>query len=549
LSIYAYLEFYGAISGFDGLSEGKMRQTINRDAMRITPPATAHIEKSRIATLATLFVVLVCVLLVAITAWSAWNARQVQLRELNTATENMARSLAQQADDTFKIADTALLGLAERILNDGISPQALQRLQKYLILRVSQLPQLDGLFIFDKDGHWVVNSNGIVDASRSNADREYFIYHRTHPDLGPHIGLPVRSRSTGDWIIPLTRRLDDANGQFAGVVAASVRVKYFAAYYATYDIGKDGAILLALNNGIQLMRRPLLPDAIGKSLLQGPLFTLYKSGSTSGNAMIKSTQDGVERLNAYRELPHYPLLVAVALSKNEILDDWYETTLLHVLIVAATICVLGFLGSRLIGQIRLRVHAEQETLKAGEALRTLNQTLEKLALRDGLTGLANRRQFDLALKDELGRATRSGGSLALIMIDVDCFKQFNDLYGHLDGDECLRQVGKSLRIAERRTGDLAARYGGEEFAVLLPNTDLAGACKIAEEIRVAVRRLAILHARNAPGIVTISAGVKALMPATQGDTESSLISAADEALYSAKSAGRDQVRSAETADA
>ncbi|HEY4071784.1 MAG TPA: sensor domain-containing diguanylate cyclase [Herbaspirillum sp.] len=517
--------------------------------MRIASPARLPIGKSRIATLATFFVVLVCVLLVVITAWSRWNARLAQLRELNTATDNMARALAQQADDTFKLADTALVGLAERIRNDGVSPEALQRLQKFLVWRVRQLPPLDGLYIFDKDGRWLVNSRGMGDAAKTSADREYFIYHSIHLDLGPHIGLPVLSRTTGDWIIPLSRRLEDANGQFSGVVLATVSIKYFAAYYATYDIGKDGAILLALNNGIQLMRRPLLPDAIGKSLLQGPLFTLFKSGSTSGNAMIKSTQDGVERLNAYRTLPHYPLMVTVALSKNEILDDWYRATLLHAALVAVAIGVLGILGSRLIGQIRLRVHAERETRKAGEALHTLNQVLEKLALRDGLTGLANRRQFDLALKDELGRAGRSGGSLALIMIDVDCFKQYNDLYGHLDGDECLRQIGKSLRLAEGRSGDLAARYGGEEFAILLPNTDLAGACNVAEEIRVAVRGLELVHARNAPGIVTISAGVGALTPATPGHTESMLISAADEALYSAKSAGRDQVRTAVAADA
>jgi diguanylate cyclase (GGDEF)-like protein len=194
--------------------------------------------------------------------------------------------------------------------------------------------------------------------------------------------------------------------------------------------------------------------------------------------------------------------------------------------------------------IRLRVYAERETRKAAEALRQLNRMLEKLALRDGLTGLANRRHFDQVLKEELGRASRASGSLALIMIDVDCFKQYNDLYGHLDGDECLRQIGEVLRTAEGRSSDLAVRYGGEEFAVLLPNTDLAGACNVAEAIRVAIRALAIAHAHNASGIVTISAGVMALTPVTHRDTESTLISAADAALYSAKAAGRDRIRSA-----
>ena len=238
------------------------------------------------------------------------------------------------------------------------------------------------------------------------------------------------------------------------------------------------------------------------------------------------------------------MLVNAALSKSEVLAEWRRATMLDATIIGIIILLLGFLGFRLVGQINLRVRAEEEARRTGEALRKLNQTLEKLALQDGLTGLANRRQFDLVLKDELSRATRSASSLALIMIDVDCFKQYNDLYGHMAGDECLRQVGKALRMTESRTGDLAARYGGEEFAMLLPNTDVAGAMKVAEEIRKAIRELEIRHERNLPGVVTVSAGVNALMPVTDDATASQLIGAADEALYLAKTAGRNRVQAA-----
>jgi diguanylate cyclase (GGDEF)-like protein len=500
--------------------------------------------KSKVAAGAALFVVLVCLLLVAITVWNAWNAREVQLKELKTATENMARSLAQHADDAFKAADTSLLGLSERVAYDGVSPKALDRLHKLLVVRVNELPELKGLFIYDKDGRWLVTSRPTFDPKNNNADREYFIYHRTHADMGPHVGLPVRSRSTGEWVIPLSRRLNDAKGNFAGVVAATIGIHYFSDYYDSFDIGEDGAILIALNNGTQLVRRPLQPDSVGKDLSAGPLFQQYSPFNFSGNAEIVSPTDGVVRLNSYRHLAHFPLVVTSALSKNEVLAEWRRATLLDATVIAIIVLVIGSLGFRLVGQIALRVQAEREARRTGEALRKLNQTLEKLALQDGLTGLANRRQFDMVLKDELSRATRSASSLALIMIDVDCFKLYNDVYGHLAGDECLRQVGLALQASEGRSGDLAARYGGEEFALLLPNTDVAGALRVAEEIRKAIRELEIKHERNLAGVVTISAGVNAFMPVTGDNTPSELIAAADEALYLAKTSGRDQVQAA-----
>jgi diguanylate cyclase (GGDEF)-like protein len=502
----------------------------------------SNLTKSRVTIAAAFFVLLVCLLLAAITAWGAWNARKVELKELETATQNMSQSIAQHADDTFKSADTALVGLVERISNDGTSPKALDRLHKFLMLRVSELPELKGLLIYDKDGNWLVNSQEIINTVGNNADREYFIYHRNHTDMGPHIGPVILSRTTGAWVIPLSRRLNDVNGQFAGVVLATIALDYFNTFYASYDIGHDGVILLVKNDGRQLVHWPLLADSIGADLSKGPLLTLHASHNESGNAMLISPVDGLERLNGYNHVQHYPLVSMVALSKSEILATWREETLLHGAIAVGIICVLGFLGLRLIEQINLRAQAEEEARHTGNALFELNQTLERLALQDGLTGLANRRQFDTALQNELSRATRAASSLALIMIDVDCFKKYNDIYGHLAGDECLRQVGKVIQSAEGRSGDLAARYGGEEFVVLLPNTDVQGALKVAEKIRNAIRQLEIRHDGNLPGVVTISAGVNVLMPVTGNDTPSLLIGSADEALYLAKSAGRNQTR-------
>ncbi|MDR3468519.1 MAG: PAS domain S-box protein [Xanthobacteraceae bacterium] len=190
----------------------------------------------------------------------------------------------------------------------------------------------------------------------------------------------------------------------------------------------------------------------------------------------------------------------------------------------------GVLGS--VRDISARKAVEDELAEA-------NRRLKALAGQDGLTGLANRRIFDETLAKEHLRARREHTTLALIMIDVDRFKSFNDIYGHPAGDDCLRRVSRAIADAISRPGDLAARYGGEEFAVLLPNTDEAGAERIAERILLAILGLGIPHEANANGVVTVSAGVAALACAEA--PPESLVDSADHALYRAKDFGRNAV--------
>jgi diguanylate cyclase (GGDEF)-like protein/PAS domain S-box-containing protein len=180
--------------------------------------------------------------------------------------------------------------------------------------------------------------------------------------------------------------------------------------------------------------------------------------------------------------------------------------------------------------------------------KALEAKLSELALTDGLTGLANRRAFDEALENEWRRTRRSGGALSLLLLDLDRFKAFNDHYGHQVGDDCLRSVASAIGKSLKRSGDRAARYGGEEIAIILPETDSAGAIAIAETVRAAIEALCISHVENkdGAGLVTISIGAATALSRVGGSVQmpAGLLQAADIALYKAKQKGRNRVETA-----
>jgi diguanylate cyclase (GGDEF)-like protein/PAS domain S-box-containing protein len=181
-----------------------------------------------------------------------------------------------------------------------------------------------------------------------------------------------------------------------------------------------------------------------------------------------------------------------------------------------------------------------ERKRSEEHLQSAYRAMESLVVVDALTGIANRRRFDEALATEWRRALREGDKLSLLLIDADHFKRYNDTYGHVRGDSCLKQIAEAAMDVVLRPGDLVARYGGEEFAVVLPGTDETGAKAVAEDICQAVRNRRLAHDGNAPGIVTVSVGCATVIP-QRGKTPQDLIESADQALYRAKGRGRNRV--------
>ena len=223
----------------------------------------------------------------------------------------------------------------------------------------------------------------------------------------------------------------------------------------------------------------------------------------------------------------------------------------HVLAVFLAALLAG------VGYVQIRTRAYKRKLRQQEKVQQLlektveertaglqraNAELERLSHLDGLTSLHNRRRFDQLIQKEWQRHLRAGSPLSLIMCDLDYFKYYNDTYGHQAGDDCLKSVAHAIQAVIKRPSDAAARYGGEEFALILSNTDSAGAVAVAREIREAVERLGIPHAASPiKDTVSLSCGVATIIPDREHRPET-IIRLADQALYQSKNQGRDRVR-------
>jgi two-component system chemotaxis family response regulator WspR len=266
--------------------------------------------------------------------------------------------------------------------------------------------------------------------------------------------------------------------------------------------------------------------------------------------LVMPAIDGHELIRQYRAEPALASVPVIVLSSKE--DPQMKAKSFA---VGANDYVVKLPDKlELLARIRYHSGAHINRLQRDQAFRFLRESqksladanieLQKLAALDGLTGIANRRRFDEVLNTEWQRGQRDKVPLSLLMCDVDSFKLYNDNYGHLAGDLCLKKVAAVLTEHLKRPADLAARYGGEEFALILPDTELAGALSVAQACRRQLENLRLDNPQAEPfGVVTMSIGVARMVPSPAAGL-AQLIERADQALYAAKRGGRNRVYSA-----
>jgi diguanylate cyclase (GGDEF)-like protein len=365
------------------------------------------------------------------------------------------------------------------------------------------------------------------------------------------------------------------DGSMGGVVLAVINLQWISDLAATAAHRPGASVLLLDGRGSLIAGSADQHAYLGKHYAQHALtqqILANDEGSTTAPGF-----DGVSRIFAYVRVPWTQARLAVGLDENAVhsgIDHEIDFAYLQLIVFGLFVLLLAWFGGEQLvvrpiralvrtaarfgrGDLHARAShepwvAEFAPLAAAlddmaaklatreEELQIANEHLEELASLDGLTGLANRRAFDRQIEREWQRARELREPLALMMIDIDHFKLFNDRYGHVAGDTCLRAVGETLSLVTLEEAVLVGRYGGEEFALLLPGLSVERAAALADEARKAVEDLYINHSESPCGHVTISIGVESMVP-DKYQTAADLIEAADTALYDAKHRGRNTV--------
>lgn len=430
--------------------------------------------------------------------------------------ENLASGLDADISRNIELYDISLRAVASSMVMPEIKDVSKPIRQLILFDRAASAKHFGAIQVFDANGKLTIDASSLDPQPEDRSDEEYFKIHREHPDIGLFISRPMLHR--GAYSIVMSRRITGPDGSFRGVVVGSIRFSYFHELFDRLQLGPSDVITVLRHDGTVIMRRPFDLDVIGRNINTVPGIRRALS-EPSGWYTGTSALDGERRLYVWRDGTH-PLVVVVGKSWNDILNLWHQEALRIGATMLALIVFMLAVTLFLAHEIRRRSAAESK--------------LEELATTDALTGLKNRRKFDATIDTEWRRATRQQEPLALLMIDADHFKAYNDTFGHQAGDQMLIGIAICISNSVRRAGDCAARYGGEEFAVLLPGLSSIDALTVAERIRLKVQQWS-----GQSEINTVSIGVASVTPIATLDW-SELVRIADKALYAAKANGRNQ---------
>ena len=430
--------------------------------------------------------------------------------------ENLATTIESDISRNIEIYDLSLKAVASNMLLPELA--TVSKPIRHLILfdHATTAKHFGAIQVFDAEGRLTIDASTLDPRPENRADEDYFTVHRDNPGAGLFISRPMLFR--GAYSIVLSRRISDTDGGFLGVVTGSIRFSYFHELFERLNLDPEDTITVLRRDRTIMMRRPFDLDVIGKNLNDRQSWkadNLRVGTSYSGQGPV----DPTPRLYA-RSGDGGPLFVVAGKPLAAVFELWRREAYRIGAVVLALIVFMLASTLVLAREIGRRAEAERK--------------LEELATTDALTGLKNRRKFDSVIESEWRRAMRQKTPVALLMIDADHFKAYNDTFGHQAGDQVLVGIAICISDSVRRAGDCAARYGGEEFAVLLPGTSATDAFKVAETVRLKVQGWSDDQTTS-----TVSCGIASLVPSAGLDW-SVLVAAADKALYAAKAGGRNQ---------
>jgi diguanylate cyclase (GGDEF)-like protein len=486
----------------------------------------------------------------------------------NEVSDLARRGIAAQRETIYSVK--ALLQILARV--DARTPIDPGGCNQYLAGMIENVPWLRGLSVAGTNGRIVCSTepNAI---GLNVSDRPHFQNALHSKDFALSDYLINRTHQLPTLVASYPAIQDD--GSVSAIILAMVNLDWIGEVAEAAAQRNGGSVVLLDSSGT------LIAASADEERLVGKSFT----GQELARDMLANDQgttvapgfDGVRRIFAFARVPWTEARLAVGLDESAVqsgIDRELTTAYLQLMLFGAFVLLVAWFGGEQLivrpirslartaarfGRGDLHVRATKEfwlaefeplalalddmARKLGdreEELQIANEHLEELASLDGLTGLSNRRGFDRQLEHEWHAALGQHSAVSLMMIDIDHFKLYNDRYGHVAGDTCLRSVGETLSLVTLENAVLVTRYGGEEFALLLPGLDLKDAASLAEEARRSIEDLLITHAEAPCGYVTVSVGVDSLVP-QPGQASAVLVEAADAALYAAKRRGRNKV--------
>jgi diguanylate cyclase (GGDEF)-like protein/PAS domain S-box-containing protein len=313
------------------------------------------IGHSRLPWVAAAFVVLVCGAILTLAFLNEWESRTAALLNAETDEANVATSLVQHAQDTFELADSVILALVNQLEADGFGPLGAGRIQLAIDARKSTLGRIHGLFVYDAAGRWLATSEKVDDlALFNNSDRDYFKQHRGSDSRQLIIGDPVKSRSGGQWVVTVSRRFNNPDGSFAGVVLATIDASYFSTFYKQFDLGPNGTVSLLTTSGIVLARSVNEDAFIGHDVSSNPLIRDLHTRPSESTYYFKSPFDGRWRLAYYKTSKRYPILILATEPKDEALAEWQQGAIGRLAVVAALTVLIALIGIYLVREMSQR---------------------------------------------------------------------------------------------------------------------------------------------------------------------------------------------------
>ncbi|MFS8035974.1 diguanylate cyclase [Xanthobacter sp. AM11] len=493
--------------------------------------------------------------------------RQALILEVESDVRDLARRATLAQLEGLTRARTVLEVLSRQSAGLVDDPQGCARLLTRLADEVSGI---QGAFVADPAGQ-VVCAHAPLGMGLNIAERPYFKAALASDDV--HMTELFLSRFSGRNVVFLLRTERDAAGAPLAVAGVVLDLQWLSRIAAGSAVEAGVVVEVVGEGGAVLVRYPPLPHIVEHRFPDHPL-TRAILAADEGVVTMPGFDDK-ERIYGFNRFEGLDVHVVVGSETTRVLSPIdrkiLATAVAHVVALCCFLLLAWFAAERLVITPISRLTRAVAAVGRGEAahvndmgvrefaplvqafdemaqrlsqrnseLRIMNGRLASLARTDGLTGLANRRTFDVQFSQDWVRARGDGLPLTLVMLDVDHFKAFNDTRGHVAGDEALRSVARMLSAAATGTTHLVARYGGEEFIVLMTGAQLQGGVAFAEDVRRLLSEIAIEHPGSLRRRLTVSIGVASMVPTLDGSPDA-LVAAADTALYEAKRNGRDMV--------